>query len=145
MKPSPARILAVTAGLAAGGALFGALAGALAIAILLTLFGEASSIFDIGLLPLAARIGATLGAVLLPLAGWLLMRRVPLGRALTGTVVGTVAGGVLGAVLLTFLLGIGGPVLGAILGFLCAVLSLRRRFPAVREEGVIQVPRGAGT
>lgn len=145
MTRSPARILAVTVGLAAGGALFGALAGAVTMAILLVVFGEAATMFDTGFIPLAARIGAMLGAVLLPIAGWLLMRRVPLGRALTGTLMGTVTGGVLGAVFFTFLFGpIDGPVLGALLGFLWATISLRRRFPAARGQDGIQVPRGIG-
>jgi hypothetical protein len=145
MKQSPARILGVTAGLAAGGALFGALTGAVAITILMTLVGiwgeERSSDFILE----AARKGAVLGAVLLPIAGWTLMRRVPLWRALTGTIVGTVVGGVVGAVFFTFLFGllfgiIYGPTLGAILGFLCAVIGLRRRFSAVSEARRIEVP-----
>ena len=140
MKRSPARILAVTAGLAAGGALFGTLAGAAAITILMALvgvLGEESS----DLILLAARMGAVLGAVLLPIAGWTLMRRVPLWRALTGTIVGTVVGGVLGAVFLTFLFGIiDGPALGATLGFLCAVIGLRWRYSAEAEARRIEVP-----
>ncbi|MFL5381445.1 MAG: hypothetical protein ACJ8GN_02850 [Longimicrobiaceae bacterium] len=140
MKRSPARILAVTAALVAGGALFGGLAGAIAITLVLALFGT----FEWGLLLLAARMGATLGAVLLPIAGWLLLRRVPLWRALTGTIVGTVVGSLVGLALGFLLYPLGiivGPVLGAILGFLFAATRLRRRFPAVRETERIQVPR----
>jgi hypothetical protein len=143
MNPSPARILAVTAGLVAGGALFGGLAGAVALTLLLALFGD----FNWDLLLLAARMGAWLGAFLLPIAGWTLMRRVPLWRALAGTIVGTVIGGLLGTALGLFLYPFGlmvGPPLGGILGFIYATIRLRRRFPAMHEAEAIPVPRGAG-
>jgi len=144
MKRSPARILAVTAALVAGGALFGGLAGAVALTLVLALFGT----FDWSLMLLAARMGAVLGAVLLPIAGWLLLRRVPLWRALTGTMMGTVIGGILGTVLGFLLYPLGvmlGPPLGGILGFLYAAIRLRRRFPPTREAGRIRVPRHADT
>jgi hypothetical protein len=143
MTRSPARILAVTAGLLAGGALFGALAAGIAITIVMALLGGLSR----DLFLEAARIGAVLGAVLLPIAGWTLLRRVPLWRALTGTITGTVIGSLLGTVLLGFAaypLGLFvGPPLGAVVGFLCAAVRLRRRFPAVLEAERIMVPRGA--
>lgn len=141
MNRSPARVLAVTAGLAAGGALFGALAGAAAISILLAIVGFWGDDQATDFILLAARLGAGLGAVLLPIAGWLLMRRVPLWRALIGTIVGTMVGGILGTVFLTFILGpITGSVVGAILGFLWATISLRRRFSPAVEARRIEVP-----
>jgi hypothetical protein len=146
MTRSPARILAVIAGLVAGGTVFGALAGAVAITIVMTLFGWGLSGMYGGLLLEAARMGAVLGAVLSPTAGWTLLRRVPLGRALTGTFVGTVIGGILGVGLgfLAYPFGLLiGPPLGGIAGFLAAAIRLRRRFPAVPGAGRIQVPRGA--
>ena len=143
MKRSPARILAVTAGLVAGGALFGAVAGAVAVTILMTLL----TTFDRLLLLSAAQTGAMLGAVLLPIAGWTLLRRVPLWRTLTGTIVGTVIGSLVGLVILGFIaypIGVFiGPVLGAIAGFLWAAVRLRRGVPIVREVERIHVPRGA--
>ena len=144
MKRSPAGILAVTAALLAGGALFGGLAGAVALTLVLALFGT----FNWGLLLVAAQMGAVLGAVLLPIAGWTLLPRVPLWRVFTGTIAGTVIGGLLGTVLGFLLYPVGllvGPVLGAILGFLCAAIRLRRRFPATREAERIMVPPGADT
>ena len=144
MNGSPARILAVTAGLLAGGALFGAVAGGIAITILMAVFGS----FDRSLFLETARMSAVLGAVLLPIAGLLLLRRVPLWRALTGTLAGTVIGSLLGSALLGFLFypfGVSvGAVLGAILGFFCATIGLRRRFPAVLEAERIMVSRGTG-
>ncbi|HVG45344.1 MAG TPA: hypothetical protein VM890_11455 [Longimicrobium sp.] len=146
MNRSPARILGVTAGLVAGGALFGALAGALAITIVITPFGW-SETFDTLVLE-AAQKGAVLGAVLLPIAGWTLLRRVPLWRTLTGTIVGTVIGSLVGLVVLGFIaypIGVlVGPVVGAVVGFLWAAVRLRRRFPVAREVERIRVPRGAG-
>jgi hypothetical protein len=145
MKRSPARILAVTAGLVAGGALFGALAGAVAITILAALLGWRGGVSFLVLE--AARKGAVLGAVLLPIAGWTLLRRVPLWRTLTGTIVGTVIGSLVGLVVLTVIaypIGVFiGPVLGAIVGFLCAAIRLRRSFAVAREAEPIRVPRGA--
>jgi hypothetical protein len=143
MKQSPARILAVTAGLVAGGALFGALSAAVAITLSMALLrGFVWTPF----LP-SAMLGAQLGAVLLPIAGWTLLRRVPLWRTLTGTIVGTVIGSIVGLVVLGFLLyPLGmfiGPVVGAIVGFLLAAIRLRRRFPAMGVAERIRVPRGA--
>jgi len=143
MTRSPARILAVIAGLVAGGAVFGALAGAVALTLLMPLFGRGAAYF----VPNAARMGAVLGAVLLPTAGWTLLRRVPLGRAVIGTFVGTVIGGVLGVGLGLLAWPIGamvGPPFGGIIGFLAAAIRLRRRFRVVPEAGRIRVPRGAG-
>jgi hypothetical protein len=144
MRQGPARILAVTAGLCAGGAVFGALAGAVAVTVVMMgLLRE----FDWSLPLLAARMGAPLGAVLLPTAGWTVLRRVPLWRAVTGTFVGTVIGGILGVALGFFAWPIGvmvAPPCFAILGFLGAAIWLRRRFPVVREAERIQVPHGAG-
>jgi len=143
MKRSPARILAVTAGLVAGGALFGSLSAAVAITLLMALLrGGVWTPFLLA----AVRIGAQLGAVLLPIAGWTLLRRVPLWRTLTGTIVGTVTGSIVGTVvvgmpLYPFGLTIG-PVFGAIAGFLWAAIRLRRRFPAVAVAERIRVPHG---
>lgn len=90
------RILAVTAGLLALGATAGALAGALAAMLAGATSFRTLSWYDLDLLFLGAAIGAPLGAILLPVAGWLLMRHVPLGRALLGTMAGTVIGGFVG-------------------------------------------------
>jgi hypothetical protein len=146
MTRSPARILAVILGLVAGGAVFGALAGAVALTLVMTLLGWGLSGMYGDLLLEAARMGAVLGAVLFPTAGWTLLRRVPLGRALIGTFVGTVIGGILGVGLgfLAWPIGVMVvPPLGAILGFLAAAIRLLRRFRAVPEAGRIRVPRGA--
>ena len=90
------RVLAGSIGLAAGGAIAGALAGVAVAALVATVVATSRAALDLGLLAIGAAFGAPLGAVLFPIAGWLLMRRVPLGRALLGTAGGTIAGGWLG-------------------------------------------------
>jgi len=76
--------------------------------------------------------GAPLGAVLFPLAGWLLMRRVALGRGLLGTALGTTVGGLIGWFLpfgdknLMFGNALTRVLTASVVGFLLAVLALRR-------------------
>lgn len=121
------RILAVTAGLFAAGAIVGALTGAVVAAVLANFLPDpARSGLGLDVVGAGAVFGAPLGAVLFPTAGWLLMRRVPLGKALLGTSIGTLTGGLVG-----WFLPIGAipPVrtlLLATLGFAIAVVWLRR-------------------
>ena len=121
------RVLAITGGLAAFGAVAGALAGA-GVAVLAMLITDGPrEAFDLGLAYIGASYGAPLGAVLFPLSGWLLMRRVPIGRALVATTVGTIIGGLIGLFTPTsrdiLLQTIG----GGVAGFTLSVLVLRRR------------------
>ncbi len=119
---SPARVAAVTAGLAVTGAVLGGGAGALALGIVFALSWGFS---DFRLLFLPAFIGAFIGFFAAPLAGWLLLQRVPLGRAFGGLVLGTVLGGLAG----WFLPGnddlMTQPILTAGAGFLITALVLR--------------------
>lgn len=92
----PARAALVTTGLVGVGALFGALAGTVALAISLTIDGLASIMVAAYL---GTLFGAPLGAVAAPILGWLLLRRVPLGRMFVGCAAGTVIGGVIGFIL----------------------------------------------
>jgi hypothetical protein len=132
------RILTVTAGLVAVGATVGALAGAAVAALIGAILDAPLAALDPELLLAGATFGAPLGAVLLPVAGWLLMRHVPLGRALVWTTVGTVAGGLVGwflpASVQRFMLG--KTLVGGIIGFLLAVLILRRSASAARGKRV---------
>ncbi len=91
------RVLAVTAALSVAGAVFGGLAGT----VTLVGWGIATSGLRIVLRDpemglYGTLFGGVLGAVLGPLAAWLLMRHVPLGLAVAGTTLGTLAGGALG-------------------------------------------------
>jgi hypothetical protein len=62
-----------------------------------------------------------LGAVLLPIAGFTLLRRAPLGRVLAETILGTALGGAVGAVLSPFG---AGWLSGALAGFALSVAHL---------------------
>ena len=122
------RILIVTLGLVAAGAVFGALAGALALAVGLTFTDGIATAAKPVILRIPAIMGAVLGAAALPLAAWLFLRRVPLGRAVAGCVLGTVVGGAA-----AWALQIGGfdviyySLAGAFAGFLLASLIMWRQ------------------
>jgi hypothetical protein len=142
MNSSPGRILGVTAGLLAGGALFGAIAAVVALILASMLTHDLGLGTDPLAIVFAAAFGAMVGAPLFPAAGWLLLRRVPLGIALIGSMAGTVLGGVAGWVLTGGNAPLSWPVLGAVIGFGCAAVVMRLRFSAPRRER-IRVPRGA--
>ena len=131
---SPGRVVAVTAGLSVFGAVVGAAAGATALFVGTLLTGQA--FFDpLFVLGVPAVIGAILGAVLTPIAGWMLLRRVPLGRAFAGLAAGTIGGGILGwlslYILAHFSIRARGadpfavPVGAAVVGFLVAAVVMR--------------------
>ena len=91
------RILAVTGGLAITGAVIGAILAPLLRWSVGSLLPAGTRVpLSAGGLGMAALVGASLGAVLLPATAWWLMRHVPLGRALLGTVAGTLIGGGIG-------------------------------------------------
>jgi hypothetical protein len=135
------RIIAVTLGLSVAGAIFGALAGVTALVLLVALNGSAEflSLRTLQMLVIPAIIGASLGALGAPAIAWLLLRYVPLGKAIAWSTVGTVAGGVVGWTLAVALpdaspgidTAVGGQVKGAVLGavggFLAAAIVLRLR------------------
>lgn len=129
------RILAVTAGLIVFGATAGAIAGALVAMLGAAIKWGPMEAADLGLVAVGATFGAPLGAVLLPTAGWLLMRRVPLGRAMFGTMLGTIAGGLIGWLLPFGVDPVNRTVLAGFLGFVMAVIVLRQT--ASRLEGAI--------
>jgi hypothetical protein len=138
MKSSPARAATVTFALLLAGAIIGAMAGVLGALIAVAITDGPGAAFSPMIVGMAAILGGVLGAPLLPAASWLLMRRVPLGAAFLGTPLGAMLGGIAGWVLAVTL--DGNPILwpagAAILGFLAAVLLLRRRFAAPREAAV---------
>ena len=122
---SHARAVKVTAGLSAFGAVVGAAAGAAAL-FLGTLFTGVVTYQEVALLAVPATIGAALGAILTPIAGWMLLRRVPLGRAFAGLAAGTVVGGVFGWLFTWQRMD---PTIGsvgaAVAGFLVAAVAMR--------------------
>lgn len=127
---SPFRAVTVTAGLAIAGAVLGGGAGALALGIALVLSTPAPGLADLFDLVVPAFIGAFLGFFAAPLAGWLLLRRVPLGRAFGGLLLGTVLGGLAGWFLMvgTEDIPFTEPILSAVAGFLIAAVYMRIRY-----------------
>jgi hypothetical protein len=96
----PSRVALVALGLIPAGAAAGGLAGALGAMIWLTA-AEGLHAAPIPLfLGVAGIFGGMLGAVILPVAGFTLLRYVPLGRALAETIVATALGGAIGVQLL---------------------------------------------
>ncbi len=125
------RIAIVTAGLMVAGGVFGTLAGMLVLGAWITAMDGPSAVLkEFGfLLELAIAFGGGLGAVLGPLAAWVLMRHVPLWLAVSGTTLGTLASGGL-TLLLT-----GNPInamLFGIFGFGLSTLLVRNHVP--RDE-----------
>ena len=117
---SARRITIVTLSLAAVGALFGGLFGAvLGFVMGVVRRGQPVEGAAMAILTTGAG-GAALGAVLMPVSGWLLLRHVPLGRALGYATLGTMAGAAIGlAVGDEWWLG------GALIGFTVAAIWLR--------------------
>jgi hypothetical protein len=117
-RVSPARVTLVALGLVPAGAVAGALAGALGVTVWVGVTEGFAHAFDLGAWLVAGAVGGALGAVLLPLAGFTLLRRAPLGKVLLETILGTALGGAIGAVLSPFG---GGWFTGALVGFAASV------------------------
>jgi hypothetical protein len=133
----PSRVALVALGLIPAGAVAGALAGALGAMIWATA-AEGLRMAPIPLLMGVAGIfGAVLGAVILPVAGFTLLRYVPLGRALAETIVATALGGAIGVQFLG-----GWWLAGPLAGFAVAATRLwalarrtrDRQYPALGPE-----------
>ena len=124
---SPLRALVVTLGLAGAGALVGAVCGVVALAIVLGLAGE-RRLLDPDLLTIGGAFGAVTGAIFAPVMSWLLLRHVPLGRAILHTAIGAIVGGAIGFFLPVWRLGFGivpGFLWGGLLGGTGAAIRLR--------------------
>jgi predicted acyltransferase len=125
------RVLIVLAGLVVVGAIAGGLCALLAINLSLLLEGPYDGPIRLDAVSLkfgAFVMGAALGAVLTPLASFLFLRKVPLGRAIAACAFGTMLGAVAGDRIWGFnpydadLTP--GVVQGAFLGFLVTNLAL---------------------
>src|SRR6187549_456635 len=117
-RVSPARVTLVALGLVPAGAVAGFVAGALGVSIWVGLTEGVAHAFDPATWLVAGSVGAGLGAVLLPLAGFTVLRRAPLGKVLLETILGTALGGAIGAVLSPFG---AGWFTGALAGFALSV------------------------
>jgi hypothetical protein len=117
------RVAAVTGGLIAAGAVAGGIASALTVGAVMMVTEPREIFRDPEFLLFAGMIGAAFGSVLGPLAAWLLMRHVPLGVAIGGTMLGTLIGGVAALML-------GGGVFALPLaGFAASALAIRLAVP----------------
>jgi hypothetical protein len=138
------RILVVTLGLIGAGAVFGAVAGGVAVTIAAVLTGGPTLDVDPAFFEFGAYVGAPIGAISLPIVAWILLRRIPLGRAIGWSVIGTVAGGVIGFTVLirTNADAFVGGLVSAFLGFLAAAVAMWLG-PRLRVVGQRPVaPRG---
>jgi hypothetical protein len=122
------RIALVTAGLAAAGAVFGTLVGTVVLLAWLASIGELGrELKNPGsFAELVLFFGGGLGAVMGPVAAWVLMRHVPLWLAVGGPTLGTLAAGGIG------LLVTGNPIaamLWGVGGFSATAVALRLRVP----------------
>jgi hypothetical protein len=120
MRVSIGRALLVTVGLSAIGVIAGIVLGGIAVLID---FGPHIREAEMGGIPGAFGFGATLGAsygaVVAPIIGWIFLRRASLGRAIAETALGTLAGMLTAAALPSR------PIyLLAFIGFLAAAIRL---------------------
>lgn len=133
------RIAAVWAGLVVAGGVFGTIAGTL---VLVAWFVRQDGLDAIAQAVEAAVFfgiffGGGLGAVLGPLAGWVLMRHVPLWVAVGGTTLATFASGGL-AMLIT-----GHPLIGILVGtvgFMMSAAALHDRYPDPEKRSALPRP-----
>ncbi len=140
VRVSALRRVQLTLSLATFGAFAGAVAGGLsALVVGAVLDRSARALFDGSLLLFGATLGAPLGAVLLPLAAWTLLRHVPFGRAFVGTVAGTLIGGFAGWFIAhdahVLLRAIGGGIVGFVVA--ATLLRLRTRTASHIPAGVV--------
>jgi hypothetical protein len=135
------RVLAVTAGLAAAGFVVGAVLGGIVVGAALVMSGLAPWESDVALSWAgAAAMGGLLGMLLGPIAAWLLMRHVPIGRALGETALGTAIGSLLG-LLLASSIGLFIPIPPltlALVGF--AAAAVRLRVTHRKKDAVVVLP-----
>lgn len=124
------RIIVITLGLSAAGFVAGGVVGMLMMAGWLL----AADDFSMDAVLFGGLFGAVMGAVLGPVSAWLLMRRVPIWLAVSGTAAGTIAGALFGGLLGGF----GASFVCALLGFGSAALFLWRR--ELEQRRAIQPP-----
>jgi hypothetical protein len=133
------RIALVSAGLMVAGALFGGIAGGLAVLGFLLWEGGGLQVLREmpGALLYGGVPGAVLGAVLGPVAAWLLMRHVPLGLAVAGTTLGSLAGAGTGMLIAD----VEQIIAGALIGFAVSAAGLRIAIPRPDRT---RLPGGGG-
>ena len=128
------RVVTVTLSIALIGAIIGGVIG-VALGALLTFPTDVGDVLGV-----AGLSGAAMGAVLAPVAAWVFLRRVSLGKALAQTTIGTSVGAAIGLLLdkASWTLDyrrISLAFVGALVGFLAAAIRLRffTRTPAAEQ------------
>jgi len=135
VRVSAIRRAKITLGLAAFGGIGGAVAGGISALIVGAISTwSLADIFNGFLFLFGATIGAPLGTLLLPFAAWTVMRHVPFGRALAGTVTGTFVGGLIGWFITQDSHVLFRSVTGGIVGFTVAAVLLRLRAQAATSN-----------
>jgi len=137
LRHDPVRVVVVTAGLALAGAAFGGFAGAIALATVMVLSGNVAYFSELSALEIAAEAGAVLGLISAPLIVWVMLRRVPLGRAFLSLTLGAALGGVFGWFAFSWLDVIFGPTVAAFIGLIASAVALSIRYeraPALTAE-----------
>jgi hypothetical protein len=124
------RIIVITLGLSAAGFVAGGVVGMVMMAGWLLVDGD----FSMDMVLFGGAFGAAMGAVLGPVSAWLLMRRVPIWLAITGTAGGTIAGAIFGGLIGGF----GASLVCALFGFGSAALFLWRQ--EMDQRRAIQPP-----
>jgi hypothetical protein len=125
---SPARVLGVTAGLAAASAVAGAVVANTVLGVALLISQGPLAVFrDPFIYAIGGAVGAACGFFCGPVAAWTMLRKVPLGRAILEPSIAAAVGGALGLFLLDPR-GLWGPIGGAVAGLFLAALRLRRAY-----------------
>ena len=135
------RRVRITLSIAGLGALAGGVAGGVLASVVVAILAvDARQLLDWFPYVIGAEFGAPLGAILLPIAAWTLMRHVTFGRAVLGTIAGALIGGFVGYFVSPK---IDGPdvnalfrsLAGGVLGFALAAILLRLRARAASRVG----------
>ena len=130
--PRVARIVLVTLALSGAGAAAGAVLGVAPVAVISLVLGGVEGMRNtVEVWPFLAAIGGAIGAVLGPSLAWLLLRHVPLGRAILQCTLGGLMGFIVGVVLpdhRDYNMEIQ-PIMMAVIGAVCAAVRLRLRHP----------------
>jgi hypothetical protein len=120
----PIRVVVVTAGLALAGAAFGGLAAAIALGTVMFVSGYVAHFSALLALQIASEAGAVLGMISAPVVVWVMLRRVPLGRAFLRLTLGTALGGVFGWFAFSSIDVIFGPTIAAFIAFIASAVAL---------------------
>lgn len=138
------RRLKITLGVAGLGALAGGVAGGISAAVVSAVLArDARVLFDWFPYAIGAEIGGPLGIVLLPIGAWTLMRHVPFGRAVVGTIAGTLIGGFAGYFIAPDVHALFRSIAGGVLGFGVAAIVLRLRARAAKKIRALDTERAS--